>query len=358
MAQNIRFTLLLLLLNFLVIAQDCNWSQAVVATESGLILRAKPGSGYVGVMADGDSLEYCADTSYGSITVEGVKGYWRLVKHQGRTGYAFDGFLLKIDSEIDSLREASQKMMAQADSSLGIKKPKKPNLHPNYRGDQFQFLIETYNYCGDVSGIDLSLYWYGVFMDSEVQPTGKMTIRPLDLKVSLSKEKIAKGMEFDILTDLEERSLFLIGSNKVIDHQSVDLLDVMKGIQVRGKRLFPGQELILNRGDQLRLSATGQILKTGPCPEAKDYSLNIKASRNGNEISQDLKSLIPHYGKCAIPELYWYGDLSGDGYPEIIFVSVEEQANVFHLLKSNPGTTELFSVQAVFRVENCLSNEH
>lgn len=340
---------------FLLSAQDCAYSQGIVSTKSGLIIRESPGKGYVGVMSQGDTLSLCYSESFGTLTVDGIEGHWRKIRYRNLSGYAFDGFVFPVDSEIDSLHQEAQKVMSETDSILGIQKPKKPVLHPFYKGDEFQFLLETYNYCGDVSAIDLSLYWYGIFMDSELNPDGKMEIRPLDLKISLSKEKVGQGMEFDILTDQEERSLFLIGSNKVIQHQSIVLEDVMKAIQLRGKRLFPGQELILNKKDQLRLSATGQILSAGPCPEAKDYRLMIKAQRQGQNLEQNLADLIPSYGKCAIPELYWYGDLSGDGQPELIFVSVEETENTFHLLQSNPGTSELFSVQAVFRVVNCLS---
>ncbi len=337
-------------------AQECEWSLATVNAESGLILRKEAGKGLILTMPYGDTVLFCNNQSFGELEYEGIKGDWRKMEYQGKIGYAFDGFIDPLARESDSLIAASRKIQAQSDSIL--EPSKKPSLHPNFKGDQFQFLVETYNYCGDVSKLDLSLYWYGIFMDSEVNPSGELSIKPLDLKVSLSKEKVGKGMEFDLLTDQEERSLFLIGSDKVILHKQIELEDVLTGIQVRGKRLFPGQELILENRSGLRLSATGQITKTGPCPEAKDYKVLFKAVRNGKELKQNLASLIDNYGNCAIPELYWYGDLSGDGFPEIIFVSVLEGANLFHLLKSKAQGTELYEVLSVFRVENCRSNEH
>ncbi len=341
--------------------QECEWTLATITAESGLILRKSPGKGFVSSIPMGDTIAYCSNQSFGSLSYEGIDGFWRKVQYQGQEGYSFDGFIKPLGTGSDSLHSSAQDIMAKSDSLLkakGGKKPIAPNPHPFFKGKDFQFLIETYNYCGDVSKIDLSLYWYGVFMDDEAKPTGNLAIRPVDLKIILSKEKVSKGMEFDLLTDQEERSLFLIGSDKVILHKEIQLEDVLKGIRLRGKRLFPGQELILNDSDQLRLSATGQITKAGPCPEAKNYQLKIKASRGAKVIEQDLASLISDYGQCSIPELYWYGDLSGDKYPELIFVSVGENANVFYLLQSNPGNSELFSLNSVFSLENCHSDEH
>ena len=349
-------TLLIALFSFGSLAQTCQWEKGIISAESGLILRKSPGKGFIQSMPFGDTLEYCSDQTFGSMSYEDIQGFWRKVRYKGQVGYSFDGFIQGIDSEIDSLRKAVQTSIAKSDSLLSSSPV--PRAHPFFLGSDFQFILETYNYCGDVSAINPSLYWYGIYLDNEQNPSGELDIKPVDLKIILSKEKFGKGLEFDILTNKEERSLFLIGSNKVIKHKEIRLPDVLKGIRMRGKRLFPGQELILHEQNQLRLSATGQILKTGPCPETKDYKITIKANRLGKDIEQDLAELIPDYGKCSIPELYWYGDLSGDGFPEIIFVSVGEEFNVFHLLQSNPSGTELFSVNSVFSLENCLSHEH
>ena len=254
----------------------------------------------------------------------------------------------------DSIVEASKKLIAASDSVLGIvDEAKAESPHTFYKENDFQLVLETYNFCGPVSAIDLKLYWYGVFMDNEMSPTGKLAVRPLNLNVSLSKRKVGSGMEFDILTDDAERSLFVFGVSNSYPYQDVTLSDVLPTIGTRGKRLFPGQEWLLDPSSNLRLSATGAITKAGPCPETKEYRLTAVKGRGTDEVVQDLKPILGNYGSCSIPEIYWYGDLSGDGLPDIIFVSVKDEQNVFSLLESNSDSSQLFSLKAVFTAENC-----
>ncbi len=339
-------------------AQDCKKTWATATAPSGLILRKSPGSGYLDKIPLGDTVNYCSDSTYGELSFDGIDGYWRKVSFNGKTGYSFDGFLkpFQLQFSSDSLVEASKRVLAESDSLLGEASPKpeaKPNPHPYFKGDDFQFLVETYNYCGNVQDIKLKLYWYGVYMDSEIQPTGQLAIRPLNLNVSLSKTSSGSAMEFDLLTDEEERSLFIFGVNNSYPYQEVNLADVLTTIGSRGKRLFPGQEWLLDAQSNLRLSATGAITKAGPCPEVENYTLKAIKGSGSEAVEQDLKEIIGDYGTCSIPEIYWYGDLSGDGLPEIIFVSEQDEQNVFTLLQSDPHSPQHFSLKAVFTVENC-----
>ncbi len=334
-------------------AQDCKKTWAKATAPSGLILRKAPGKGYLDKIPLGDTLSFCSDSTYGKLTFDKINGFWRKVQYKGKTGYSFDGFLepISLSFSSDSLVAASKALVAKSDSILGLlpKKEEPTSPHKNFKDNDFQFLIETYNYCGNVQALDLELFWYGVFLDSELNPTGELSIRPLKLNISLSGNKSGSALEFDILTTDNERSLFLFGLNNAYPYQDLHLADVLPTITTRAKRLFPGQEWLLNPQAGLKLSATGSITKAGPCPEAKDYTL--VASRG--ELQQDLKELLGDYGTCSIPEIYWYGDISGDGLPEIIFVSVREEQNVFTLLQSETETSQLFSLKSVFTVENC-----
>lgn len=349
--------LALLCLSFLSLeAQDCASNFGTATAPSGLIIRKSPGKGYVYKIPFGDTLSFCSDSTYGSLTFESITGFWRKVRYKGKEGYSFDGFIetIGLSLEQDSIIAASKKLIAAGDSALGIVAEAKPESpHTYYKDFDFQLLLETYNYCGPVDEIDLKLYWYGVFMDNEMNPTGKLAIRPLNLNVSLSKRKVGTSLEFDVLTDDEERSLFVFGVSNSFPYQELTLSDVLPTIGTRGRRLFPGQEWLLDPSSNLRLSATGAITKAGPCPETKEYSLKAVRGSGANEAEQDLKSILGDYGSCSIPEIYWYGDLSGDGLPEIIFVSVRDEQNVFSLLESNSESSQLFSLKAVFTVENC-----
>ncbi len=340
-------------------AQDCAWTPAEVTASSGLILRKAPGKGFIKLIPQGDTVLYCADTTYGTLSYEGIDGFWRKLKYNGDIGYSFDGFLkvLVQGPPTDSLVQASKNLVRKSDSLLGDEQSasvnEKQSVHKKLKGDAFQFLVETYNYCGPVQEIDLQLYWYGVFLDDEINPTGVLEVRPLNLNISLSKNQTGGTMQFDVLTDEEERSLFLFAVSGSYPYQETRLEDVLPIIGSRGKRLFPGQEWVLDAESGLKLSATGSITKAGPCPEAENYTLKAILNQAGQTVEMDLKELISDYGSCYIPEIYWYGDLSGDGLPEIIFVSVQEEQNVFHFLRSEAQSSQLFTLQAVYTVENC-----
>lgn len=357
--------LLLLLITSTLSGQDCERAEAIVTAPSGLILRTAPAKGFVTSIPLGDTVEICLSKSYGQAEYEGIKGDWRKLYYQDKQGFSFDGFLrviAKNEMPLDSLREASQSILAKSDSILGLPKNEESDYtkdltktaHPNLKGDNLQFAVESYNFCGPIESLDPSLYWYGVFLQDENDPSGLHRIKPVDLKLILSKEKVGSGLEFDILTDNEERSLFLLGSDKVIPHQEIELYDPSEAIRMRGSKLFPGQELSIDDENKVKLSATGQVIKAGDCPELKDYKITIRYQSENQIIEQDLADLLTNYGDCQIPRLYWYGDISGDGFTDLIYVSVFEDKNVFTLLQSIAEPKDaLFSKKAVFTLSNC-----
>jgi len=356
--------LLVLIFAFNLKGQDCHLENALVNAPSGLILRKQVATGFIATIAFGDTVKYCAEKSYGQATFEGVNGDWRKVYHLTNEGYMFDGFLRKLVADtlnLDSLRASTAKISAVSDSLLGKPSSASPNMevknideHSFFKNNQLQLAIESYNFCGNIQSLDPTIYWYGIFLQDENERNGMHRIKPLDLKLILSKEKVGTGLEFDILTDQEERSLFLIGSDKIIPYQEIELFDQSEAIRVRGSKLFPGQELSLDAEGKVKLSATGQVVKAGDCPELKDYKVMISYQSEGLSLQQNLSDLIPDYGDCQIPRIYWYGDLSGDGLSDIIYVSVFENKNVFTFLQSvaNPSQ-EIFTKKAVFTLTNC-----
>ncbi len=361
--MNSPLSLLLLLLAFSLSGQDCNLTKAVVNAPSGLILRKQVAKGFITSIPFGDTINLCADKSYGQAEYEGIKGDWRKVYFKKKEGYMFDGFLRKMVKDslnLDSLRSRTAEIAAQTDSLLGTTPNETTSVaaknyaHPYLKSDELQLAIESYNFCGDIQSLDPTLFWYAIFLQSESDATGLHRIVPADLKLILSKEKVGRGLEFDILTDKEERSLFLLGSNIVIPHQEINLYDRSEAMRVRGSKLFPGQELRLDDERKVKLSATGQVIKAGACPELKDYKITISYQNEGISLEQDLSEIISDFGDCQIPRLYWYGDISGDGLSDVIFVSVFEDKNVFTLLQSvaNPSK-ELFTQKAVFTLTNC-----
>jgi hypothetical protein len=359
--RRLSYSLVAFILAFNSFGQSCDLEKAVINAPSGLILRLEAAKGFITTMPMGDTLKFCSDQSFGSDQYEGIKGDWRHAYYNDKEGYVFDGFLRKISPDtlnLDSLHLRATQIISDSDSILqnnnkAIKvEPLSP--HPNLSGSFVRLAIESYNFCGDIESLDPSLYWYGVFLKSDLEQTGLLRLKPVDLKLILSKDKVAKGLEFDILTNSEERSLFLLGSDNIIKHQDLKLYDQSEAIRLRGSKLFPGQELALDTKRIVSLSATGQVLKAGDCPQLKDYKILINYEKDGLSLEQDLSELISGYGDCQIPRIYWYGDISGDGLSEIIFVSVYEDKTVFTLLQSiaNPKK-ELFTRKAVFILKNC-----
>ncbi|MEN9940490.1 MAG: hypothetical protein RIR61_1297, partial [Bacteroidota bacterium] len=78
---------------------------------------------------------------------------------------------------------------------------------------RYQVATEAFNYTGDIRGLDLSLYWYGIY-DVE----GMWKLRPVRVKAELSEFPSGSGgLEFDIRTNLEQGSHFLFGSPVRLD---------------------------------------------------------------------------------------------------------------------------------------------
>ncbi len=378
--KTLRLLLLALLYSGFSWGQNLNCEYRLtckVIAPSGLTLRAAPNlNAPVLTYAPANSVVSACMGTYGKLTVEGISGNWRPVEYKNKQGYMFDGFLEVKNfggisgAELDSLRKSSERLMSRADSLLvdssandpiprqEASAPEPPEklmakMHP-ILGDatQLQIATETYNFCGDVQSIDPGLLWYGVFPDNEDKPTGLLSVEPVVLTVQLSKRRLSDNLEFDIITENEARSLFLLGVNRSLNLADLALPDVSNELRIRGRRIFPGQTVRLGGSSGLTLSATGAVVSGGDCPEINNYKLQASANKNGEKQEQNLLELLEGAGDCGMPELYWYGDLSGDGRPDLILVSVYETKNVFTLLTSR-STNNLLTREAVFTVETC-----
>lgn len=328
-----------------------------IIAQSGLNMRTEPRlkSRVVTTVPYDSSLLACKNTE-GSLTVDGITGYWRKATYRGAVGYMFDGFMevVEVNPQMPKLKWDSSKTITATDTPAPVKKSETAEEKGStykFKPRQFQFLTEAYNYCGDVEKIDPGLLWYGIYPADAEQGEVYYRIQPVELEVVLSRSKVGdSGMEFDIQTDRDERSIFLIGTNRLLGHDTLSIEDNDQQLRYTGRRIFPGQQLSLGNGkDALKLSATGSVTKPGDCPELKNYKLSVSQGEN----SQDLTKLLT-MGDCGMPEIFWYGDLSGDGTPEIIFVSQFEEKNNFTLLLSRePKKGQLLRTEAEWIVEKC-----
>jgi hypothetical protein len=217
---------------------------------------------------------------------------------------------------------------------------------------RYQVATEAFNYTGDIRGLDLSLYWYGIY-DVE----GMWKLRPVRVKAELSEFPSGSGgLEFDIRTNREQGSHFLFGSPVRLD--SADLGLVREGSAV----LMPGGQADLGsitardkmyRGTYV-LFATGSVQGVGAeCPELRDYQLILghrMGDRNWAQLDT-LATVVDSLSSCP-PEVYWSGDLMGDGKPDaLLYQKISDGIRVMlYLSDAVPNEDELWARVAEWRM--------
>ncbi|NVK05855.1 MAG: SH3 domain-containing protein [Flavobacteriia bacterium] len=221
---------------------------------------------------------------------------------------------------------------------------------------QVQMATEALNYCGDISDLDPSMNWYGVFPDERM---GNYHIQRVDLEILVSRTRLGSSMEYDIRNSTGEVSHFLFGINRRLDTVKPYQLRPDRFFQTPGK-LFPGQQLetyaYYNRpsASNVFISATGRVIEVGVCPVIEDYALKINTQGPTGEIIQNITPLFETMGECGMPEVYWFGDLNQDNYPEIIYVAATQNKNQFTLLMSNVNLPAgLYEVGSTWTLERC-----
>ena len=344
--------LLLLVLTFSSQAQlDCSRQlKCRIDAPSGMRMRATPSlKGKVVTSVPHDSLVNACQETFGEMTYEEMVGYWRKVEYKGKVGYMFDGFL-EIVQIIQP--EFNYDTSAAATPQTEITEGEKP-LATTTKSSAYHLMTETYNYCGDASKIDPGLLWYGFYPSTT--EVGYLTIKQVEVEVVLSKTKVGKGMEFDIETDQDERSVFLIGLNRPLEAKSANVKDPSEQLRYAGRKVYPGQELVLGKTEKpIKLSAIGSVESSGPCPELSNYKLLLKGEKYFLPVEQNITEEIVHTGQCGMPEIYWYGDFTGDNVPEIIFVSVYKEKNHFTLFISDPHQDNvLVRKEAEWIIDKC-----
>lgn len=200
---------------------------------------------------------------------------------------------------------------------------------------KFQLLTETYNYCGDIRNIDPGKLWYSVYRDGPI-----FRIRRAELLIVKSKYSIGKGLEFDIRAEGETETAFLISSEKPLNlNWYVNLPE--DHFAYNPQALMPGQKTeiyAVQSGESIynvNLMALGNVVDFQICPVITDYKILAIGEKNDNLITQNLIPNFAYLGDCGIPEIYWFGDLNQDNYPDIIFAAVGEQGAYFILFMSD-----------------------
>lgn len=327
---------------------------ALVKAPSGLSLRAKPSlnSKKLTVVPFEEKVFACRDKET-PLQIGELKGHWRAVTYRQWEGFMFDGYLEISDRAPRPKEDAriAAKKTIQPESSLEKEAEVSLEKHPFMNGaSEIQLLTESYNYCGDVKKLDPGLVWYGVYPVSD-EEEAHYPLRKVELSIELSKRRLSDALEFDINTDQDDRSLFLIGFNREIDPDKIKIASQEEVLRIRGRQVFPGQEFSLyGDGGGIYLTAAGSVEQRADCRVFQNYQLKVQSGKSSQTLIPGALAMP----ECGTPEIYWYGDLSGDGVPEIIFVNQLADANVFTLFSSiKPAEGELWRKTATFRVANC-----
>lgn len=318
-------------------------------------------------------------------TIENIQGHWRKVKYKDKYGYMFDGFLSPVQTvapngpavlsfklaQLLVINRILAQDMSKLDSVLnyltlvaktngyenivGPPLPDRDSLFENNNAAkvapkeekeepvkevmqpviEFKFITEAFNYCGDITTLDPGKIWYGIYRKGD-----QFFRERINLMVVRSKYSLGSGIEFDLKAEEDIQPLFLLSSSKLLQEnwyvtQSSDFF------LENPKTLFPGQLVELYGKDpveamsNVRIFATGNVTGVGICPEMTNYKIKVTGEMNNNLITQDITPFFEDFGSCGIPEIFWFGDLNSDEYPEIIFVSTSDLGYTFTFFVSD-----------------------
>ncbi|RCX03297.1 hypothetical protein [Schleiferia thermophila] len=356
---------------------DCDFEVTLqVEALSGMRIREKPDvqAKIVGSAPYKSHVQACKE-KFGQTTVEGINGFWRYVSFKNFKGYMWDGYTVPIlvreslsgsnisENETKALK-ALEDSKIEAENQHGHQKSvvqteqgKKPNLQTSSgKSSIFQdvkFLTESYPYCEDVTKIDRTYYYYGIYLEDDYYH-----IRPIDLSIELRKDNPRGKMFFDIKPSNGDGTLFIIGLPEVFrDWKKIKNNDFI--LTQINRTLTPGVRLELypyQPGESLgniRLMTSGTVSTyVNDCPVVQNYRLQVELNVDVKEIF-DITNQIQYFGKCGVPDIYWFGDLNQDGYTDFILVSEYPGFSVFTLFFSQPNEREKFKKVAEWQVEDC-----
>ncbi len=350
--------LLPLLLPFLVLSPSISWAQTPCETSelkqitapSGLRMRSAPKiSGKVVTTVPFDSLVMACKEKYGELKVDDQMGHWTFVVYKEFEGFMFDGYMKTKATEPVAISPPPPPISVD---SLAVSKPIEEPIRLIHYPTQFKILTEAYNYCGDANTINPGINWYAFYMSEQDQ--ADMAIEKVKIQVILSEQKLSESLEFDIRTTNSNKSVFLLGSENSLD------IDKIKRASLRGPdnpiSLFPGQKerFAVNAStESVELSALGNVISLGDCPEIDGYQLLGKSIIKGENRTQNIAPLLNLAGSCGLPKAIWVGDINGDEIVDILWAARSMELSVFTLLISDINGSSIWKVSDTWTLSPC-----
>jgi hypothetical protein len=180
-----------------------------------------------------------------------------------------------------------------------------------------QLATEVYNYGGVLDELDFSNLWYAYFPSDE---EGQIVCKSARVNAQLSRVKMSKGLEFDVVHNRGEGALFLLGVPFPLDT-----------VSQRWMRL-PSEQAALLPGTEHRfpsefgpwsLQAFGTVSFVEKERTISDYRLSIVGQKDLRDqiLEQTLWQSVDSGTVQPIPELYVAANLLNDALPDLLLLN-------------------------------------
>ena len=178
-----------------------------------------------------------------------------------------------------------------------------------------QLATEVFNYTGSVESLDFSNLWYA-FRASEDE--GSLVCATAHVNAVLSRVKMNKGLEFDVVHNRSEGALFLLGVPFALDTVRARNLQLPSGTPA----LLPGSELKIDAPfGPWYLRATGRVAFANGVRTVQDYALTLVGQKDQRDQlwEQSFGNWLDS-SFVGVPELYLVGDVLNDPLPDALLL--------------------------------------
>lgn len=178
-----------------------------------------------------------------------------------------------------------------------------------------QLATEVFNYTGSVESLDFSNLWYA-FRASEDE--GSLVCATANVNAVLSRVKMNKGLEFDVVHNRSEGALFLLGVPFPLDTVRARSLQLPSGTPA----LLPGSEFKIDAPfGPWYLRATGRVAFANGIRTVEDYALTLVGQKDQRDQlwEQSFGNWLDS-SFVGVPELYLVGDVLNDPLPDALLL--------------------------------------
>lgn len=178
-----------------------------------------------------------------------------------------------------------------------------------------QLATEVFNYTGSVENLDFSNLWYA-FRTSE--DGGNLICATARVNAVLSRVKMNKGLEFDVVHNRSEGALFLLGVPFPLDTVRARKLQLPSGTPA----FLPGSEFKIDSPyGPWYLRATGRVAFANGARTVEDYALTLVGQKDQrDQLWEQSFGTWLDSSFVDVPELYLVGDVLNDTLPDALFL--------------------------------------